>query len=158
MLLRRISKGSELNSKQIFNTSVIINVTFEEHSEIVQIFATALTLMIRKLSRMDNSELRDWMNTLLSHVNVISNVMQCAITPNMELSNQFVIDKKIFEMLIDIFIVLKDRSIIKFIETLYRNNFETVMQMKTTLLRTLYHLIDMFVSLNLHASNMVKII
>ena len=157
MLLRRISKGGDHNTKQIFNTSVIVNVTFEEHSEIIHIFVTALTLMNRKLSRMENSEVRDWMNTLLSHVNVISNVLQCAQTPNMEISTNMLIEKKIFELLIDIFIVLRDRSIIKFIETLYRNSFDTMMQMKTTLLRTLYHLFDMFVSLKLNRGDLVNI-
>ena len=53
-LLRRISKGGELSSKQTFNTSVVIDVSNEEHSEIVQIFASALTLMNRKLLKMEH--------------------------------------------------------------------------------------------------------
>jgi len=155
-LLRRISKGGELSSKQTFNTSVVIDVSNEEHSEIVQIFASALTLMNRKLLKMENLELRDWINTMLSHVNIFCNVLQCASPSNKEKAIQSIIDRKVFDLLLDAFLVLRERNVIKLIEALFKQNLDLVFQMKISLLRTLYHLMDLFIALNVYAFMLVR--
>lgn len=137
-------------NKSIQGTPKISFIKEEEHCDLIDIFTVILGLIKQKIIGLDYEKLIILMNSsLLNYWYTICNILNnIEMNSKMTRLKEFFLAKKISEQVVDSLLICLEKNAFRNIDTVFGNDFNSSLNIKIMIMRTMFHCITLIENLN----------